>query len=191
LAELLRESNAARPPFIEGEKSRTKKPRDAVSPRFGDEHDRMGRSFARLGIPPHDYSVIKLLPLSYVAWADGNMEFVKKERIHDYAAGQYDLSPAGIAVLDQWLTKRPTHAYIAEGLHDIYSLALADDDLEVNFSELPALLSYAEAIARSTAKALDRPEAVSVSADVALEEIARELHIDLGESWAKLLAELS
>jgi hypothetical protein len=57
-------------------------------------------------------------------------------------------------------------------------------------SELPALLSYAEAVARSTAKALDQPEAVSASADLALEEIARELHIDHGESWAKLLAEL-
>jgi hypothetical protein len=155
------------------------------------ESDTMGRSFERLGIPPHDYSVLKLLPLIYVAWADGKMEFVKKERIQYYAAGEYDLSPAGMAVLDLWLTKRPTHAYIAEGLHDIYSLALADDDIEVNFSELPALLSYAEAIARSTAKALDQPAAVSADADRALEEIARELHIDHGESWAKLLDELS
>jgi hypothetical protein len=151
----------------------------------------MGRSFARVGIPPQDYSVLKLLPLIYVAWADGKMVRVKKERIQYYAAGQYDLSPAGIAVLEQWLTKRPTHAYIAGGLHDIYSLALADDDTEVNFSQLPALLSYAEAIARSTAKALDQPAAASTTADVALEEIARELHIDHGESWAKLLDELS
>ena len=155
------------------------------------EHETMGRSFARLGIPPHDYSVLKLLPLIYVAWADGKMELVKREQIQYYAAGQYDLSPAGVAVLEQWLTKRPTHAYIAEGLHDIYTLALADDDLEVNFSELPALLSYAEAIARSTAKALDQPTAVSTSADVALEDIARELHIDHGKSWAKLLDDLS
>ena len=155
------------------------------------EHDIMGRSFARLGIPPHDYTVLKLLPLIYVAWADGKMESVKKERIRYYAAGQYDLSAAGVAVLEQWLTKRPTHAYIAQGLHDIYSLALADDDSEVNLRELPALLSYAEAIARNTAKALDQPEAVSASADAALVEIARELHIDHGQSWVKLLDELS
>jgi len=114
------------------------------------ERDTMAGSFERLGIPPHDYCVLKLLPLIYVAWADGKMERVKKERIEYYAAGEYDLSPAGAAVLTGWLTKRPTHAYIAEGLHDIYSLALADSDIEVNFSELPALLSYAEAIARST-----------------------------------------
>jgi hypothetical protein len=154
-------------------------------------HDTTGRSFARLGIPAQDYSVLKLLPLIYVAWADGKMAFVKKERIQCYAAGQYRLSPAGAAVLEQWLTKRPTHSYIAKGLHELYSRALADDEFDVNFSKLPALLSYAEAIARSTAKALDQPAAASTGTDVALEQIARELHIDHGESWAKLLDELS
>ena len=84
--------------------------------------------------------------------------------------------------MDQWLASPPTHAYVAEGLRDLYLLALADDDLELNLSELPALLSYAEAVARSTAKALDQPEAVSASADLALEEIARELHIDHGRA---------
>jgi len=155
------------------------------------ERDRMKQSFERLGIPLGDSAVLKLLPLIYVAWADGKMEFVKKERIQYYAAGEYDLSPAGVAVLERWLTIRPTHEYIAEGLRDIYALARADDDPEVNFSELPALLSYAEAIARSTAKALDQPQAVSAGADRALEEIARELHIDHGESWGQLLTELS
>jgi hypothetical protein len=60
-------------------------------------------------------------------------------------------------------------------------------DLEVDFSELPALLSYAEGIARSTARALDQPEAVSPNAERALDESARELHIDHGESWGRLL----
>ncbi|MEO8901083.1 MAG: hypothetical protein ABI488_05380 [Polyangiaceae bacterium] len=152
--------------------------------------DAMIESFKRLGIPPRDHAVLKLLPLIYVAWADGKMEAVKTDRIHYYAAGQYNLTAAGVAVLDGWLTKRPTQAYVMEGLRDIYSLALADSDLEVNFSELPALLAYAEAIGRSTAQALDRPESLSTGVDHALEQIARELHIDHGESWGKLLAEL-
>lgn len=154
------------------------------------EHDRMRASLERLGIPSEDFRVLKLLPLIYVAWADGKMEDVKKERIHDFAMRQYDLSPAGIAVLRRWLSEPPSHEYVKEGLHDIYLLAQANDDIEVDFSELPALLSYAEALARSTAIALDRPEAVTPVADRALEEIARELHIDHGESWAQLLDEL-
>ena len=155
------------------------------------QRDHMKRSLERLGIPPDDFRVLKLLPLIYVAWADGKMEHVKIDRIHHYAATEYDLSPAGAAVLNWWLSEPPTHQYIAEGLHDIFLLATAGDDSAVDFSELPAVLSYAEGIARSTARALDQPAAVSPRQERALQEIARELHVDHGESWAKLLAELA
>lgn len=154
------------------------------------ERDRMKRSLDRLGIAPSDYRVLKLLPLIYVAWADGKMDRVKRERIHAFAAREYDLSAAGVAVLEGWLSQVPTHAYVAEGLHDIFLLATAEDDMEVDFSELPALLSYAESIAGNTGAALNQPEATSANAERALEEVARELHIDHGESWAKLLSEL-
>ena len=154
------------------------------------ERDKLRRSLTHLGIERRDYKVLKLLPLIYVAWADGKMELVKKERIHSFAARHYDLSADGMALLNDWLTKRPSHEYIAEALRDIYALARAPDDMEIDFSELPGLLSYAEGIARSTDQALDQPTSVTPSEDRALEEIARELHIDHGESWAKLLWEL-
>jgi len=154
------------------------------------ERDHMRNSLEKLGIPPDDFRVLKLLPLIYVAWADGTIEAEQQQRIHDFAMRNYELSPAGIAILQRWLSRRPTHEYIAEGLHDIYLLALAEDDIEVDFSELPGLLSYAEAVGRSTARALDRPEGISSKGDEALEEVARELHIDHGESWARLLDEL-
>jgi len=154
------------------------------------ERDHMRNALERLGIPPDDFRVLKLLPLIYVGWADGTIEAEQKQRIHDFAMNNYDLSPAGIAILNGWLTHRPTHDYIAAGLHDIYLLALAEDDIEVDFTELPALLSYAEAVGRSTARALDKPDGISSKGDEALEEVARELHIDHGESWGKLLKEL-
>lgn len=154
------------------------------------ERDHMRNSLEKLGIPPDDFRVLKLLPLIYVAWADGTIEAEQKQRIHDFAMRNYDLSPAGIAILNRWLSHRPSHDYIAEGLHDIYLLALAEDDIEVDFSELPGLLSYAEAVGRSTARALDRPDGISSSSDEALEEVARELHIDHGESWGQLLDDL-
>jgi hypothetical protein len=154
------------------------------------ETDRLKRSIKHLGISPTDYRVLKLLPLIYVAWADGKMQSVRKERIHSFASRQFDLSAHAMAVLEDWLERPPTPAYIHEGLHDIYLLAQAVDDGEFDFSELPALISYAEGIARSTAEALDQPSAVTPEEEAALEEIARELHIDHGESWGKLLQEL-
>jgi hypothetical protein len=154
------------------------------------EKDRMKRSLAHLGIPPEDYRVLKLLPLIYVAWADGKMSDVKKENIHLFAARSYDLGAHGVAVLSRWLTERPSAEYIAEGLHDILLLAQARDDMEVDFSELPGLLSYAETIAMAAGSALGLSQHTSPDAERALQEIAGELRIDHGESWAKLLEEL-
>jgi hypothetical protein len=154
------------------------------------QRDYLRRSFESLGIKPSDYRVLKLLPLIYVAWADGKMEPIERERIHSFAARHYDLSADGMAVLGRWLEKQPSQAYIEEGLRDIYRLATAADDIEVDFSELPALLSYAEGVARSTGKALDQPTSVTPGEERALAEIARALHIDHGLSWAALLAEL-
>jgi hypothetical protein len=154
------------------------------------ERDRLRKSLERLGIKPSDYGVLMLLSLVYVAWADGKMELVKMDRIESRATRAYDLSAGAIAVLSGWLSKRPTHEYIVEALHDIYFLARARDDGEIDVSELPGLLAYAEGVARSTAKALDQPSSVSPGEENALEEIARELHVDHGESWAKLLGEI-
>ena len=155
------------------------------------ERDKLKSSLDRLGILPGDYRVLKLLPLIYVAWADGKMDRVKKERIHTFAAQEYDLSASGAAVLESWLSKRPTNAYVAEGLHDIFLLAKAPDDLEYDFSELPGLLSYAETIASNAGAALGQPRTNSETEERALDEVARELHVDHGESWAKLLEELN
>jgi hypothetical protein len=152
--------------------------------------DKLRRSLAHLEINPADYRVLKLLPMIYVAWADGKMELVERERIHLFAARAYDLSPAAAALLERWLMRCPSHEYIVEGLRDVYASAVAPDDSEVDLSELPGLLSYAEAIARSTADALDQPSAVTAAEEAALREIARLLRVDHGASWAKVLADL-
>jgi hypothetical protein len=164
---------------------------DSQTRRSDMEIDKLQRSLASLGIPPSDYRMLKLLPLVYVAWADGKMGRVQKERIRAFAAKRYELSAAGAALLQHWLNHPPTHQYVTEGLRDILFLAKAQDDMGIDFSELPALLSYAEGIARSTGQALDAPDAVSPEEDRALEEVARELHIDHGDSWARVIQSLS
>ena len=51
-------------------------------------------------------------------------------------------------------------------------------------------MAYAEAIARTTAKAMDAPTSVTPAEERALANIARELGVDEGESWAALMREL-
>jgi len=154
------------------------------------EADVMKRSLKHLGIPPSDYRVLKLLPLIYVAWADGKMSPTKKERIHSFAVQNYELSASGAHVLEHWLEKPPPHTYITEALHDILLLAKAQDDMEIDFSELPGLLFHAETLATEAGATLGEAHA-SPEVEGALQEIATELGLDHGESWAKLLDELA
>lgn len=154
------------------------------------EIDKLRGSLARLGIPASDYRLLKLLPLVYVAWSDGKMAAAQKQRIHAFAVEHFELSAAGAAVLQGWLAEAPTHAYIVEGLRDILFLAKAQDDMGVDFSELPLLLAHAERIARSSGELLELSRGVSSDEESAMQEVARELHIDHGTSWTKLLKSL-
>ena len=148
------------------------------------------RDLIALGIDPSDYRVLKLLPLVYVAWADGKMEEVERSRILELARRSLGIGVSGAPVLHEWLSAPPSHEYLRRALRDLLVLARAPDEIDVALDELPALLGYAEGIARSTATALDAPSAVTAEEEAALAEIARLLNIDNGTSWATLLREL-
>lgn len=152
--------------------------------------DRLHASLKRLGINDSNYKVLKLLPLIYVAWADGRIEPAQEERLLDLAHNYFAIGPHGERLLKRWIAARPTKEYIREGLHDLLLLAHAPDEWGVELDELHGLLAFSEAIARTTAEAMDAPTAVSPEEEQALHDIARELRIDDGESWAALLREL-
>jgi hypothetical protein len=148
------------------------------------------RDLVALGIDPEDYGVLRLLPLVYVAWADGKMEWVERDRILQLAHERFAIGGRAALVLEGWLRTRPSLAYIRHGLRDLLGLALAKGELEIGVEELPTLLAHAETIARSTAAALDSPWAVTPEEEAALAEIAALLCVDNGVSWASVLREL-
>lgn len=152
--------------------------------------DRLRRTFHHLHLDSTNYKVLKLLPLVYVAWTSGKISPEREERLVDLAHNHFAIGAAGERILRDWLRKRPDRAYFMEGLHDLLFLARAPDELEFDVAELPGLLAYSEAIARTTAEAMDAPTAVTPAEEQALLEIARELGVDDGESWAALLREL-
>ena len=152
--------------------------------------DRLRRTFHHLHIDSSNYKVLKLLPLVYVAWAPGKISPEREERLVDLAHNHFAIGDAGERILRGWLRQRPDRTYFMEGLHDLLFLARAPDEWEFDVTELPGLLAYSEAIARTTAEAMDAPTAVTPAEEQALIEIAKELGVDDGESWAALLREL-
>jgi hypothetical protein len=152
--------------------------------------DRMEKTLKHLGVGLANYKVLKLLPLVYVAWADGKLTPERAGRLVSLAHERFKIGPEGERILLDWLARRPDKKYFMEGLHDIVLLAYAPDEWEFDVDELPGLLAHAEAIARTTAAAMDAPTSVTNEEEEALAEIARELGVDDGESWARLLREL-
>lgn len=154
------------------------------------ERDLLRRTFKHLGIRESNYKVLKLLPLVYVAWASGTLTPERRDRLVDLAHNHFNIGADGEGILRGWLTKRPDIAYMREGLHDLVLLSYAPDEWEFDVEELPGLLAHAEAIARTSARNMDAPEAVSPTEEAALADVARELGIEDGESWAALVREL-
>jgi tellurite resistance protein len=148
-------------------------------------------TLSELGIDEHNYRVLMLLPLVYVAWADGKMEDVEIERIDDIATKKLTVTPSGLRILDGWLEQRPSGDYFRRGLEELFLLAQTEEgEPLVHPEELHTLLSHAESIARATASALDAPTAVTPEEEEALREIAQALQLDNGCSWRRLLDEL-
>jgi len=152
--------------------------------------DRLEETLNRLGIDASNHKVLKLLPLVYVAWTSGTLSAEREERLVNLAHNHFAIGEAGERILRGWLNERPKKAYFKEGLHDLLLLAYASDEAEFELDELPGLLAYAEAIARTTAEAMDAPTSVTAAEERALAEIARELGVDQGKSWAALIREL-
>jgi hypothetical protein len=143
-----------------------------------------------LGLKRSTYRALMLLPLVYVAWADGKIEHVELTRILAFAQARLHLTPDTTAVLERWLHEPPSQAYVERGLQGLLGLALDEDMLDVDVDELPDLVLHSEAIARATADALDDPNAITPEEEVALGEIARLLEVDGGATWKRVLDSL-
>ncbi|HEY2407679.1 MAG TPA: hypothetical protein VGI10_16845 [Polyangiaceae bacterium] len=161
-----------------------------MSSKSSSERMELERTLMSLGIRPSSYRALMLLPLIYVAWADGKMESVEVEHIRRFARDRLHMTPDTVAVLDNWLREAPSQTYVEVGLQGLLGVALDEDFFEVEVAELSDLLVHAEQIARATADALDDPTAVTPEEEVALGEIARLLEIDGGTTWKQVLEAL-
>jgi len=148
------------------------------------------KTLAELGLKRSSYRALMLLPLVYVAWADGKIEHVELTRILEFAEARLHLTRDTTAVLKRWLHEAPSQSYVERGLQGLLGVALEEDMLDVDVEELPDLVVHAEAIARATADALDDPNAVTPEEEAALAEIARLLQVDGGATWKRVLESL-
>lgn len=144
-------------------------------------------TLAGLGLTKSTYRALMLLPLVYVAWADGSVQNVERELILKFARQRLHLTSETTKVIEGWLEKPPSKEYIETGLQGLLGIALDESMLEVDVSELPDLVVHAEALAAATAETLHDPTSVTPEEEKALAEIAELLQVDSGSPWKSVL----
>jgi hypothetical protein len=145
---------------------------------------------SELGLTTENHRVLMLLPLVYVAWADGKMEELEIEQILEFARQRLYFPPSVSLVLQDWLATAPTKEYVEKGLSSLLDIALDEAQLSVDVSELQDLVLHAESIARATSLALDQPLSITPEEHQAISEIADMLQVDSGRTWNQVLEEV-
>ncbi len=90
----------------------------------GIDYEELEQTLAALGLGRQSYRALMLLPLVYVAWADGKMERVEVDRIRELARERLHLSQETANTLDQWLRESPSQRYVENGLRGLLGVAL-------------------------------------------------------------------
>jgi hypothetical protein len=139
-----------------------------------------------LGVDKSAARVVGLLPLVYVAWADGKVQKAERESILHAAREMGWLEGGGDAVLERWLTTRPTDAQLKTGIALLNHLAKdkAYDGLDAD--DLQMLLLLCRDVANSAGSFFGIGRAQSDEEIAALESIALSLDIKNAKRWRAL-----
>jgi hypothetical protein len=154
------------------------------------QKDTLAPVFHRLGINPPALAALRLLPLVYVAWAEGKPGGLRRQRLVDLGRVRFQLGRDAERVLLAWLSRRPSENYFEAGLRCLERLARARDDGNIDVAELPGILIHAEGIARTKHTNCGSPSIVTPAEERALAHLGWVLRTDIGETWTALLREL-
>ena len=153
-------------------------------------YSRMQTTLRSLGISASNYKVLKLLPLVYEAWSSGKMTQERELELVALAQKYFSIGEDGEQILRGWLRHRPEVSDLREGLAELLLLSHAPYESAFEVDELPGLLAYSKALARTGAVAMGEPAASLRGDDQAMAAIAQEFGVVDGASWGALVREL-
>jgi cytochrome P450 len=142
-----------------------------------------------LSIDKDSFRVLGLLPLVYVAWADGSMQRAERSRIRKIASDKGWLTGSAGEILDGWLESAPEAEYAEKGFALLQ--ALADKKRGVGASltthSLEELLSLCVDVAEAAGGFLGLGESVSDDETQALGQVAEALGVASADGWRELV----
>ena len=140
---------------------------------------------AELKIPRENYRLVMMLPMVYVAWADGKIQAAERKLIMQIAADRGLLEKGGRETLDQWLSVAPSTARLQTDLAILNELcsshSTTDDDFDADCSQL--LIAYCQDVADAAGGMLGLKPARNEPEQAALKLIATALDIKSARNW--------
>jgi cytochrome P450 len=148
----------------------------------------LAAALAELGIDRDSHRVLGLLPLVYVAWADGKVQRAERAVIERVARDKGWLGGRGGDILKSWLDSAPSADYVEKGLGVLASLARVADrpGPSVRPDTLRQLVAYCSEVAHAAGGLFGLAEAVDPDEDEALVTIADAFHLQGGGTWREI-----
>jgi hypothetical protein len=145
---------------------------------------------AELKIPRDAHRLLMLLPLVYVAWADGKIQSEERKLITRIATEKGMLANGGRETLEYWLTVRPTDDQLRTNLRALNELCRSHrhgtQDFDADSEQL--LLAWCQDVADAAGGLLGLRSARHAAEAEALKKISAALEIGSAKNWRALFA---
>jgi tellurite resistance protein len=157
------------------------------------QNDTLLDELRELQIHVDNHRMLALLPLVFVAWADGRIRKGERETIMEVARANNFLPEGGEGLLTLWLQEQPTPEYYEKGFAVLRELARRERDLgaTMDAGTLQDLIGFSLDVAKAAGGLFDKYWTVCAEEEVALAQIAAALSIDDGGAWAELQEDLA
>jgi tellurite resistance protein len=144
---------------------------------------------AELKVPREAYRVVMLLPLIYVAWADGKVQGPERAVILRIAREKGLLDNGGADALERWLSEAPSKAQLKADLKVLNELGRSRESIAKDFGadDEQLLLAWCQDVADAAGGLLGLRSARHDAERAALKTIAATLDVGGAKNWrAKL-----
>lgn len=145
-----------------------------------------------LGIDKDNFRTLGLLPLVFVAWADGTVQRAEESLIRRVARDKGWLEGDGEALLDRWLEQPPDALYVEKGLALIKQLAAERHGIGggITAETLERLLVLCKAVAEAAGGMWGLLDSICAEEEEALSTIAEAFGIGDASTWRRIVSDL-
>ena len=141
-------------------------------------------------IPREAYRVVMLMPLVYVAWADGKIQSKERKLILQIADERGLLEKGGRETLENWLSAAPTVTQLKADLAILNELSHSRASIasELDADGMQLLLDWCQDVADAAGGLLGLVPARREAERTALKVIASALDIQDAKNWQSMVS---